>query len=334
MVTLQKIEALDSLTIVTMLKVVLLSSFLVSGASRPYPYRPFGVRRTPVGDLSHLVEFGRPMHAWSGFRYEETVDEHTKSQLGMRSQGRQPKAVESSASNEPKLWLLCRNMAERHPSISDSVYRRNSFASSLHGIIQTLLCISFLWLSFQLGTQPITFWLLMEVIALSVAVTILSAIVAFQYLNLWHVGIENKQKKEIRDSDGCRWSGEIIAPRQMEMKYPSRFPRLAKAFYKLSSERASIYSGIRDCIPPLLFVSGTLSVVVLAWMLIDSLDTEVFLAIDVLLKRIGLRIVKADVLFDTIVITVRKDLIWIGCGSFLVLCLFVDPWHIEALTKG
>lgn len=317
-----------------MLKLLLLCSFLAVGVSRPYPYRPFGVRRATVGDLTQLVDFKRPLHVWSGFKHEETVDDHAKSQLGMRSQGRQPLAVQTIAPNEPKIWRLCRRFAECYPSISNSVYR-GCFAASLRSIIQGMLCLSYSWLLLKkvgtqglqpLGTQPVTLWILIDVVVLSVAFTILSVIVNFQYLTLWYAGFENKQKQEIRDSDERRWSGEIVAPRQMETKYPTRFPYLAKALYTLSSKRGALYFVIRDYIPALLAVLGILTVLVLPLLLINSIGTKVLPVIEILLKRIGLRRLRADDLFDILVVAVRKDFIWICCGGFLTLALFVDSW--------
>ena len=309
-----------------MLKLLSLCSFLAVGVSRPYPYRPFGVRRATVGDLTHLVDFERPIHVWSGFKHEETVDDHAKSQLGMRSQGRQPLAVQPIAPNEPKIWRMCRRFAECYPSISNSVCR-GSFAASLCSIIQGMLCLSTVgFCCKKVGTQPVTLWLLIDVVALSVALTILSVTVNFQYLTLWYAGIENKQKQEIRDSDERRWSGEIIAPRQMETKYPTRFPMLAKALYKLSSKRAPLYSVFRGYIPMLLILPGILTVFVLPLLLIDSIETKVLPVIEILLKRIGLRRLRAYDLFDILVVAVRKDFIWICCGSLLALFLFVNAW--------
>ena len=312
-----------------MLKLLLLCSFLAVGVSRPYPYRPFGVRRAAVGDLTHLVDFERPIHVWHGFRYEEQIDDHAKSQLGMRSQGRQPLAVQAIAPNEPKIWRLCRRFAECYPSISNSVYR-GCFAASLCSIIQGMLCFSYLWLSWlslkKIETQPATLWILIDAVALSFAFLILSVIVDHQYLTLWYAGIENKQKQEIRDSDERRWSGEIIAPRQMETKYPTRFPYLAKALDKLSSKRGALYFVIRDYIPTLLVVLGILTVLVLPLLLIDSIGTKVLPVIEILLKRIGLRRLRADDLFDILIVAVRKDFIWICCGSLLALFLFVNAW--------
>lgn len=312
-----------------MLKLLSLCSFLAVGVSRPYPYRPFGVRRATVGDLTHLVDFERPIHVWSGFKHEETVDDHAKSQLGMRSRGLQPLAIQPIAPNEPKIWRLCRRFAECYPSISNSVYR-GCFAASLCSIIQGMLCFSYLWLSWlslkKIETQPATLWILIDVVALLVALTILSDIVHFQYLTLWYVGIETKQKQEIRDSGERRWSGEFIAPRQIETKYPTRFPYLAKALYKLSSKRGALYFVIRDYIPTLLIVVGILTVFVLALLLMDSIETKVLPVIEILLKRIGLRRLRADDLFDILVVAVRKDFIWTCCGSLLTLFLFVDAW--------
>ena len=157
-------------------------------------------------------------------------------------------------------------------------------------------------------------------------------IVSSCYLSFWYVGIENTQRQEIRDMDGRRWSGEIIAPRKMEMKHPTRFPRLAKALYKLSSKRAILYSVIRDYIPTLLIVLGILAVL----LLIDSLETKVVPVIEILLRRIGLRRLRAYDLLYILHQRLRKDLIWICGGTLLVAIVFVDSWvqYIEYLRAS
>ena len=323
--------ALDSLTIITMLKVVLLSSFLVLSISRPYPYRPFGVRRTPAGDFQ-VDEQIIAKHAWSGFRYEEAFDDHAKSQLGMRSQGRQPLAVRSTAPKE--LWRQRRKLANDFPSISNFVYRRTSRAAFLHNIIQSVLVLPYMWFVLkELGTQPARpLRLIIAVYVLPFLLGILLGIASSYYLSFLYVGIENTQQQEIRDSDGRRWSGEIIAPRQTEMKYPTRFPRLAKSLYTISSQREAIYSVIRDYIPTLLVVSGILA----AFVLMDSLETKVVPVIEVLLRRIGLRRLRAYDLLDILYQWLRKDLIWICGGTLLVVIVFLDSWscYIEYLRAS
>ena len=77
----------------------------------------------------------------------------------------------------------------------------------------------------------------------------------------------------------------------------------------------------------LLIVPWILAAFVLSVMLMVSFEKKVFPTIEVLLARIGLRITRADDMFDILVVAVQKDFVWICCGSFLVVILGYDLWQ-------